>query len=95
MQIGNLEVTFIEKLTVREFQEINRLNEKLKNKEIDEMTLSNELSKLVIKSINWETDKTKIENLILDMDDIQTYTNLNSEIAKKIESLVNPLKKKN
>ena len=95
MQFWNLEVTFIEKLTVREFQEINRLNEKLKNKEIDEITLSNNLSKLVIKSINWEENKEAIENLILDMDNIQDYTNLNQEIAKKIDSLVNPLKKKN
>ena len=95
MQFWNLEVTFIEKLTVREFQEINRLNEKLKNKEIDEITLSNNLSKLVIKSINWEENKGTIENLILDMDNIQDYTNLNQEIAKKIDSLVNPLKKKN
>ncbi len=95
MQFWELEVTFIEKLTVREFQEINRLNEKLKNKEIDEITLSNELSKLVIKSINWEEDKEKIENLILNMDNIQDYSNLNWEIAKKIDALVNPLKKKN
>lgn len=95
MQFWNLEVTFIEKLTVREFQEINRLNEKLKNKEIDEITLSNNLSKLVIKSINWEENKETIENLILDMDNIQDYTNLNQEIAKRIDSLVNPLKKKN
>jgi ABC-type Zn uptake system ZnuABC Zn-binding protein ZnuA len=95
MQFWNLEVIFIEKLTVREFQEINRLNEKLKNKEIDEITLSNNLSKLVIKSINWEENKETIENLILDMDNIQDYTNLNQEIAKRIDSLVNPLKKKN
>jgi hypothetical protein len=95
MQFWELEVTFIEKLTVREFQEINRLNEKLKNKEIDEITLSNELSKLVIKSINWEEEKEKIENLILNMDNIQDYSNLNWEIAKKIDALVNPLKKKN
>lgn len=95
MQFWELKVTFIEKLTVREFQEINRLNEKLKNKEIDEITLSNELSKLVIKSINWEEDKEKIENLILNMDNIQDYSNLNWEIAKKIDALVNPLKKKN
>lgn len=95
MQFWELEVTFIEKLTVREFQEINRLNEKLKNKEIDEITLSNELSKLIIKSINWEEEKEKIENLILNMDNIQDYSNLNWEIAKKIDALVNPLKKKN
>ncbi len=95
MQFWELEVTFIEKLTVREFQEINRLNEKLKNKEIDEITLSNKLSKLVIKSINWEEEKEKIENLILNMDNIQDYSNLNWEIAKKIDALVNPLKKKN
>ena len=95
MQFWELEVTFIEKLTVREFQEINRLNEKLKKKEIDEITLSNELSKLVIKSINWEEEKEKIENLILNMDNIQDYSNLNWEIAKGIDALVNPLKKKN
>ena len=95
MQLWNLEVTFIDKLTVRDFQSINRLNSKLEIWEIDEITLSNELFKIVITSINWESDKEKIENLILDMDDIENYSKLNEEVAKKINSLVNPLKKKN
>lgn len=95
MKIWNLEVIFVDKLTVRDFQFINRLNWKLQTWEIDEITLSNELFKIVITSINWESDKEKIENLILDIDDIETYSKLNEEVAKKINSLVDPLKKKN
>ena len=70
MQLWNLNIVFIEKLTVRDFQAINRLNEKLRLKEIDEISLSNELSKLIIRSINWVYDKEKIEKYILDMDSI-------------------------
>lgn len=94
MQLWNLEITFIDKLTVRDFQSINRLNNKLSSWEIDEITLSNELFKIVISSINWESDKEKIINLILDMENIEDYSKLNEEIAKKINSLVDPLKKK-
>ena len=94
MQLWNLEIQFIDKLTVRDFQSINRLNNKLSCWEIDEITLSNELFKIVISSINWETDKGKIINLILDMENIEDYSKLNEEIAKRINSLVDPLKKK-
>ena len=73
MKIWNLEVIFIEKLTVRVFQEINRLNEKYQSNEIDWTTLSNELFKVMIQSVNWETDKEKIINLILDMESIEDY----------------------
>lgn len=95
MQLWNLNITFIEKFTVRQFQEINRLNEKYNNKEIDSTTLSNELFKIMIYSINWETDKEKILNLILDMENIKDYSTLNEEIAKRITSQVNSVKKKN
>lgn len=95
MQLWNLNIVFIEKLTVRDFQAINRLNEKLKLKEIDEISLSNELSKLIIRSINWVYDKEKIEKYILDMDSIKDYSLLNEEIAKRINAMIDPVKKKN
>ena len=95
MQLWNLNIVFIEKLTVRDFQAINRLNEKLRLKEIDEISLSNELSKLMIRSINWVYDKKKIEKYILDMDSIKDYSLLNEEIAKRINSMLDPVKKKN
>ena len=95
MKFWNLEVIFIEKLTVRVFQEINRLNEKYQSNEIDWTTLSNELFKVMIQSINWETDKEKIINLILDMESIEDYSKLNEEVAKRINDSVNNLKKKN
>ena len=94
MKFWNLEVIFIEKLTVRVFQEINRLNEKHQSNEIDWTTLSNELFKVMIQSINWETDKEKIINLILDMESIEDYSKLNEEVAKRINDSVNNLKKK-
>ena len=94
MQIWDLNITFIDKFTVRIFQEINRLNEKFNNWEIDSTTLSNELFKLLIASINWETDKEKIINQILDMESIEDYSKLNEEIAKRINDSVNNLKKK-
>jgi hypothetical protein len=95
MQLWNLNIVFIEKLTVRDFQAINRLNEKLRLKEIDEISLSNELSKLIIRSINWVYDKEKIEKYILDMDSIKDYSLLNEEIAKRINAMIDPVKKKN
>ena len=94
MQLWNLTITFIEKFTVRIFQEINRLNEKFNNWEIDTTALSNELFKLIILSINWETDKEKIINLILDMESIEDYSKLNEEVAKRINDSVKNLKKK-
>ena len=94
MELWNLTIRFIEKFTVRIFQEINRLNEKYNNWEIDTTALSNELFKLIILSINWETDKEKIINLILDMESIEDYSKLNEEIAKRINDSVNNLKKK-
>ena len=95
MKFWDLEITFIEKFTVRIFQEINRINEKFSSWEIDSTTLSNELFKLIIVSINWETDKEKIINLILDMESLDDYSKLNEEIAKRINDSVSNLKKKN
>jgi len=94
MQLWDLNITFIDKFTVRIFQEINRLNEKFNDWEIDSTALSNELFKLLIASINWETDKEKIINLILDMESIEDYSKLNEEVAKRINDSVNNLKKK-
>ena len=94
MQIGNLNINFIEKLTVREFQNLNRINDKFQNKEIDEMELGNEMAKFIISDINGESDKEKILNLILDIENIEDYTVLNEAVAKKINELVNPSKKK-
>ena len=98
MNLWNLNITFIEKFTVRQFQDINRLNDKFNSWEIDSTTLSNELFKLMILmilSINWETDKEKILNLVLDMESIEDYWKLNEEIAKRINDQVNSVKKKN
>ena len=95
MQLWNLTINFIEKFTVRNFQEINRINEKFTHWEIDSTTLSNELFIIMIDSINWEKDKEKILNYILDMDNIDDYTKLNEEIAKRINNAVNSVKKKN
>ncbi len=95
MQLWNLTINFIEKFTVRNFQEINRINEKFTHWEIDSTTLSNELFMIMIDSINWEKDKERILNSILDMDNIDDYTKLNEEIAKRINGAVNSVKKKN
>ena len=94
MQIGDLNITFLEKITVREFQQIARINGQFQNKEIDEIELWNQLAKFIIYSINQETDKEKILNLILDMGSIEDYTALNEAVAKKIDELVNPSKKR-
>ena len=94
MKFWDLEITLIEKFTVIIFQEINRINEKFSSWEIDSTTLSNELFKLIIVSINWETDKEKIINLILDMESLDDYSKLNEEIAKRINESVSNLKKK-
>ena len=95
MQLWNLTINFIEKFIVRNFQEINRINEKFTHWEIDSTTLSNELFMVMIDSINWEKDKEKILNYILDMDNIDDYTKLNEEIAERINNAVNSVKKKN
>ena len=95
MQLWDLNITFIDKFTVRIFQEISKLNEKFNSWEIDSTTLTNELFKLLILSVNWETDKEKIINLILDMESIEDYGKLNEEVAKRINDQVNSVKKKN
>lgn len=94
MQIGNLNIELIEKLTVREYQEISRINAKFNSQAIDEIEMGNQLALFVIKSINGEEEKEKILNLILDIDNIEEYTVLNEAVAKKIDELVNPTKKK-
>lgn len=94
MQIGNLNITFLDKITVREFQQIARINTQFQNKEIDEIELGNQFAKFIIAEINWETDNEKILNLILDMESIEDYTALNEAVAKRIDALVNPSKKK-
>lgn len=73
---------------------MSRINTKFQNKEIDEIELGNQLAQFVIANINGETDKEKILNLILDIDNIEEYTVLNETVAKKIDELVNPTKKK-
>lgn len=95
MQLWNLTINFIEKFTVRNFQKINRINEKFTHWEIDSTTLSNELFMVMIDSINWEKDKEKILNYILDIENINNYTKLNEEIARRINDAVNSVKKKN
>ena len=94
MQLWNLTINFIEKFTVRNFQEISRINEKFTHWEIDSTTLSNELFKIMIESINWEKDKEKILNYILDIENINNYTKLNEEIARRINDAVNSVKKR-
>lgn len=94
MQIGNLNITFIEKLTVREYQQLARINTQFGEKKMDEMELGNQLAQFIITDINWTTEKEKILNLILDMENIEDYSALNEAVAKKIDTLVNPSKKK-
>ena len=48
MNIGNFNINFIEKLTVRDYQQISRLNTKFENKEIDEIELGNQLALLLL-----------------------------------------------
>ena len=60
MQIGNLTLTFVEKLTVRDYQQMSRINTKFQNKEIDEIELGNQLAQFVIANINGETDRKSV-----------------------------------
>ena len=94
MSIWWLDIQFLEKLTVRDFLEINKVNLKFQNKEIDELTFWNELIKIAIVSVNGETDKKKIEDYILWMDSLEEYTKLNEIVAEKINAIVDPVKKK-
>lgn len=93
MNIGNLNIHLIEKLTVREYQEISRINTKFQKEEIDEIELGNQLARFVIKSINGEEDKEKILNLILDIESIEDYALLNEAVANKIQELTATKKK--
>lgn len=52
MQIGNLNITFIEKLTVREYQQLARINTQFGEKKMDEMELGNQLAQFIITDIN-------------------------------------------
>lgn len=93
MNIGNLNIHLIEKLTVREYQEISRINTKFQKEEIDEIELGNQLARFVIKSINGEEDKEKILNIILDIESIEDYALLNEAVANKIQELTATKKK--
>lgn len=95
MKLWNLEIIFIDKLTIKDFQTINKLNLQFKDDKIDETDLWNELMKLMIHSINWKTDKQEIEDIVLWMTSLEDYTKINEEIANKINSFTDPLKKKN
>lgn len=94
MILGDLTFVFIDKLTVRDFQAINRLHNQFQNKEIDEMELSNQLAVAMIISINNETNKDQIREMILNMDNIQDYTKLNEHIGTLLNELLNEWKKK-
>ena len=62
---------------------------------MDEMDLANELSKVMIQSINGESDKEKIVDTILNFDDVEAYNNLVQEIADRVTKMANnSLKKK-
>lgn len=95
MQLGNLTISFIEKITIRELQQLNRINLKFQNKEIDEIELWNQLAQIIITNINGETDKEAILNNILDIESIEDYTILTEAVASTINDLINPSKKKN
>lgn len=89
MILGDLTFVFIDKLTVRDFQAINRLHNQFQNKEIDEMELSNQFAVAMIVSINNETNKDQIREMILNMDNIQDYTKLNEHIGTLLNDLLN------
>ena len=95
MRLWNLEIVFIEHLTIRDFQTINKLNLLLQDNKIDETQLGNELMKIMIQSINWKTDKQEIEDTVLWMTSLEDYAKLNEEIANRITSFTDPVKKKN
>ena len=95
MKFWTLDVTFVEKLIVRDYQQLRRLFEKQQKGEMDEMDLANELSKVMIQSINGESDKEKIVDTILNFDDVEAYNNLVQEIADRVTKMANnSLKKK-
>ena len=95
MKFWTLDVIFVEKLIVRDYQQLRRLFEKQQKGEMDEMDLANELSKVMIQSINGESDKEKIVDTILNFDDVEAYNNLVQEIADRVTKMANnSLKKK-
>lgn len=95
MKFWTLDVTFVEKLIVRDYQQLRRLFEKQQKGEMDEMDLANELSKVMIQSINGETNKEKIVDTILNFDDVEAYNDLVQEMADKVTKMANnSLKKK-
>lgn len=95
MKFWTLDVTFVEKLIVRDYQQLRRLFEKQQKGEMDEMDLANELSKVIIQSINGESDKEKIVDTILNFDDVEAYNDLVQEIADRVTKMANnSLKKK-
>lgn len=94
MQLNNLTIEFIEKLTMREYHQINKLYTNLQNKVIDEIELGIALASVVIATINGERDKQTITELLWDMEDIDQMALLNEEISKKINYFQEQAKKK-
>ena len=94
MKFWNNEIILIERLTVRDLLEFQSISDKMSKWEINQIQYITEFFKKWIVSINWETDKEKIANTILESDDLVAFQELSKQVTGKIQTLT-WLKKKN
>lgn len=94
MKFWNNEIILIERLTVRDILEFQSISDKMSKWEINQIQYITEFFKKWIVSINWETDKEKIANTILESDDLVAFQELSKQVTEKIQTLT-WLKKKN
>jgi type I site-specific restriction endonuclease len=94
MKFWNNEIILIERLTVRDLLEFQSISDKMSKWEINQIQYITEFFKKWIVSINWETDKEKIANTILESDDLVAFQELSKQVTEKIQTLT-WLKKKN
>lgn len=94
MKFWNNEIILIERLTVRDLLEFQSISDKMSKWEINQIQYITEFFKKWIVSINWETDKEKIANTILELDDLVAFQELSKQVTEKIQTLT-WLKKKN
>jgi hypothetical protein len=94
MKFWNNEIILIERLTVRDLLEFQSIGDKMSKWEINQIQYITEFFKKWIVSINWETDKEKIANTILESDDLVAFQELSKQVTGKIQTLT-WLKKKN
>lgn len=94
MKFWNNEIILIERLTVRDLLEFQSISDKMNKWEINQIQYITEFFKKWIVSINWETDKEKIANTILESDDLVAFQELSKQVTENIQTLT-WLKKKN